>query len=204
MCLTVLYSNTRILTLFVICSFLHYPTLVVVLWLVACGCGIKFPSYPATKITKIFLHNLYTEDLFWTKIFSSGEINILLWLKCTHHKLLTYVYKYTSFDNIHTLSCKIETFIQILTLYQLIINPHKGLCCKFSFFIKLPSTIYSEKNFGYLILGKMLKDDHSSQYLIRSTWLPKYRGTCCSAIIINIWWEILTDRCGGVCSRIIH
>ena len=34
---------------------------------VACGCGVKFPSYPATKSQSILLHNLDTIQL-WTKI----------------------------------------------------------------------------------------------------------------------------------------
>ena len=34
---------------------------------VACGCGVKFPTHPATKSQSILLHNLDTIQL-WTKI----------------------------------------------------------------------------------------------------------------------------------------
>ena len=34
---------------------------------VACGCGVEFPTYPATKSQSILLHNLDTIQL-WTKL----------------------------------------------------------------------------------------------------------------------------------------
>ena len=56
---------------------------------VACGCGIKFPTHPATKSQSILLHNLDTIQL-WTKILvqRTNVAQVLFYLK--HFSMLIF------------------------------------------------------------------------------------------------------------------